>query len=115
MLTHEDRLLDLGLFDVSLFPHLVDARTILRGHHLIVLHLFHLLLDFLIVSLLEFHDLSGTFASLFNLFTRLLLLLFEQCDTIGEKLGVTLDTIKTEKKDRMGPQRVSSESQQYNM
>ena len=95
MLTHEDRLLDLRLLDVTLLAHLIDPLSVLRGDHLIVLHLFHLLLDFLIVALLELHDLTGALASLLNLFTRLLLFLLKQGDSIGEKLGVTLDTIKT--------------------
>ena len=95
MLTHEDRLLDLRLLDVALLAHLIDALSVLRGDHLIVLHLLHLLLDFFIVALLEFHDLRGALASLLNLFTRLLLFLLKQGDSIGEELGVTLDTIKT--------------------
>lgn len=77
MLRHQDGLLDLSLLNVSLLIHLNDALPVLRGNHLVVLHLIHLLLHLLIVPLLKFHDLTGALASLFNLLSRFHLLLFE--------------------------------------
>ena len=52
MLRHQDGLLDLGLLNVSLLSHLNDALPVLLGNHLLVLHLIHLFLHLLIVSLL---------------------------------------------------------------
>lgn len=84
MLRHQDGLLDLGLLNVSLLSHLNDALPVLRGNHLLVLHLIHLFLHLLIVSLLQFHDFASALASLFNLLPRFHLLLLEQGDTVGE-------------------------------
>lgn len=52
MLAHQDRLLDLGLLDVALLAHVHDALAVVGGHHLVVLHLFHLLRHLLVVPLL---------------------------------------------------------------
>ena len=53
MLAHQDALLDLGLLDISLLSHHVDALAGLLADHLVILHLLHLLLHLLVVSLLE--------------------------------------------------------------
>ncbi len=83
MLAHEDGLLDLGLLNVAVLTHLNDALAILCRDHLIVLHLLHLLVHFLIVTLLEFHDLARTLSRLLNLLARLDFFLLEQGDTVG--------------------------------
>ena len=90
MLAHEYALLNLRLLDGTLLSHIVDALTVLRGDHTVVLHLLHLLLYALIVSLFELHNLLGTLPRLFNLLPRLHLFLLEEGDTISEKLGVPL-------------------------
>ena len=90
MLAHEYALLNLRLLDGTLLSHIVDALTVLRGDHTFVLHLLHLLLYALIVSLFELHNLLGTLPRLFNLLPRLHLFLLEEGDTISEKLGVPL-------------------------
>lgn len=100
MLAHKDGLLNLGLLNVALLPHLDDALPVGGGDHLIVLHLLHLFLDLLIVTLFEFHNFASTLTCLFNLFPRLHFLLLEQGDTIRQKLSVTLHTI--EGKDKRG-------------
>ena len=94
MLAHEDGLLDLCLLHVSVLAHLNDSLTVLLGNHLFVLHLFHLFLDAFIVALLQSHDLSGTFLGLFDLLPCLHLFLFEESNTVGQKLCIPLDTKK---------------------
>ena len=83
MLTHENGLLDLGLLDVSLLPHLYDSLLVLRGDHLIVLHLLHLLLNLLMISLFKFHDFASSLARFLNLLACFQLFLLEQSDTIS--------------------------------
>ena len=94
MLTHEYALLDLGLFDSTLLTHIVDALTVLRRDHTVILHLLHLLLYALIVALLELHNFLGTLPRLLDLLPRLHLFLLEEGDTVGEQLGVPLHAIE---------------------
>ena len=82
MLAHQDALLDLGLLDVALLAHRINAVTVLRRDHLVILHLLHLLLHLVIVALLEFHDLTSTLACFLNLLSSLQFFLFEQRDSI---------------------------------
>lgn len=67
MLAHQNRLLDLGLFNTSLFPHLIDALTGLGRDHLIILHFLHFLGHLLIVPLLKLKDLLSSLARLVDL------------------------------------------------
>ena len=94
MLAHKDGLLDLRLLHAPVLAHLNDSLTVLLGNHAFVLHLFHLFLDALVIALLQSHDFSGTFLSLFDLLPCLHLLLFEQSNTVGQKLRIPLDTKK---------------------
>ena len=83
MLAHKDGLLDLRLFHVSVLTHLNDSLTVLLGNHLFVLHFFHLFLDAFVIALLQSHDFTGTFLSLFNLLPSLHLFLLQKGDSIG--------------------------------
>ncbi len=84
MLTHEDGLLDLSLLNVAVLAESHDALAGLSGHHLIVLHLLHLFLDLLVVSLLQLHDLASPLACFLNLLASLEFFLLEEGDTVGE-------------------------------
>ena len=97
MLAHQYALLDLCFLDVTLFSHGVDALAVLRRDHLIILHLLHLFLNLLVVSLLQFHDFTGALTSFLNLLPRFHLFLLEECDTVGEKLRIPLHTRQTQK------------------
>ena len=92
MLTHQNRLLDLGLLNAALLPHLINSIPRLRRNHLVVLHLLHLLRHLLIVPLLQFQHFLSSLARLVNLLPRLDLLLLQQRDTICQQLGVALHT-----------------------
>ena len=92
MLAHEDRLLDLGLLDVAVLAHLDDALAVLRGDHLVVLHLLHLLSNLVVVPLLQLHHLRRALPRLLDLLPRLQLLLLEESDAVGEQLRIALDT-----------------------
>ena len=94
MLAHKDGLLDLRLFHVSVLTHLNDSLTVLLGNHLFVLHFFHLFLDAFVIALLQSHDFTGTFLSLFNLLPSLHLFLLEKSNTVGQELCIPLDTKK---------------------
>jgi hypothetical protein len=55
------------------------------------------LLDFLFVTLFERRDIAGTLLGLLDLLPGLHLLLLEQSNSVGEQLGISLDTIAKEK------------------
>ena len=92
MLAHQDRLLDLRLLNLALLAHGEDALPVLRRHHLIILHPFHLLVHSLVVALLQFHDFVGSLARLLDLLPSLELLLLEEGDAVREQLRVALNT-----------------------
>ena len=77
MLTHQNALLDLSLFNVALLSHRIDAFTVLLRDHLVILHLLHFLGHLLIVALFEFHDLASTLTRFLNLLACLQLFLLE--------------------------------------
>ena len=77
MLTHQNALLDLSLFNVALLSHRIDALTVLLRDHLVILHLLHFLGHLLIVALFEFHDLASTLTRFLNLLACLQLFLLE--------------------------------------
>ena len=77
MLTHQNALLDLSLFNVALLSHRIDALTVLLRDHLVVLHLLHLLGDLLIVALFELHDFASTLTRFLNLLACLQFFLLE--------------------------------------
>ena len=83
MLTHEDGLLDLGLLNVSFLSHLNYALLVLRGHHLIVLHLLHFFLHLLMIFLFQSHHFTSSLPRFLDLLARFKLLLFQQGDAIG--------------------------------
>jgi len=55
------------------------------------------LLDLLFVTLFERRDIAGTLLGLLDLLPGLHLLLLEQSNSVGEQLGISLDTIAKEK------------------
>lgn len=77
MLTHQNALLDLSLFDVALLSHRIDTLTVLLRDHLVILHLLHFLGHLLIVALFEFHDLASTLTRFLDLLACLQLFLLE--------------------------------------
>lgn len=83
MLAHQDALLDLGLLDIPLLIHRIDAITVLHGDHLVVLHLLHLLGDSFIVSLFKFHNFTSALTGLLDFLPRLHLFLLEESNSIG--------------------------------
>ena len=97
MLTHEDRLLDLGLLDVAVLAECHNALAVLCRNHLLILHLLHLFLDLLVVALLQLHDLAGSLARFLNFLARLELLLLEEGDTICEQLSIALHATHRQK------------------
>ena len=94
VLTREYGLLDLRLFNVSVLTHLNNSLTVLLRDHLIVLHLLHLFLNFLVVALLQSHDFSSTLLCLLDLLPCLHLFLLEKRNTVGQELRIPLDTMK---------------------
>ena len=114
----EDSFLNLALFVSTL---LVEAVVVVRIHPLmLVLHLVVIdflsetdkqelllngsldrvtyLLDAVFIALFEGQDLVGTLLCVINFFPSLLFLLLEQGDTIGQKLGIPLDTVRANKR-----------------
>ena len=71
--------------------------VILLGSHVFILHLLHLFLNTLVVSLLESGDFLGSLFSFFDLLPGLHFLLLQEGDSVGKELGVSLDTGKTNK------------------
>ena len=89
----EDSLLNFSLLVLSL---LVNRVVVLSNHPLLlilVLIIVDLLLDAVLVALLQREDLVRSLLSVIDLFPCLLLFLLQQGDTIGQQLGISLNTI----------------------
>jgi hypothetical protein len=85
-------LLNLLSFNFSLFAHMINPILSFLLHHLIYTKLLHLLLDFNLVFLLEGEDFVGTLFGFLDLFPSTHFLLLKEGDTIGKKLGISLNT-----------------------
>jgi hypothetical protein len=97
LLTEVYSLLYLLSLNLSLLPHLIDPLLIFFLHHLLYTELFHFLMNLHLVFLLECEDFVGTFLCLFDLFPCTHLFLFQEGDTVGKKLSVSLNAIQTNK------------------
>ena len=93
--------LENGLLNLSLFIRtlLLNREIVLGDHSLVlILHLIviNFLLDSVFVSLLKSEDLICTLLSIVNFLPRLILLLLQQGDAIGQELSVTLNATEHE-------------------
>jgi len=93
---HLDSCLNLGLLIlIRLFGIPVTINGLLVGV-LVQLHAINLGLHALIVTLLQAHNFSSALLCFFDLFPGAHLFLFQESDTVGEELRITLDTLHIE-------------------
>lgn len=93
MFAHEDGLLDLCFLHASLLAHLGDPVLRLVGDHIVIFHLLHLFCDADVIAFLKPHDFAGALLRFLDLLPGLHLLLLEECDTVSQELGISLDVL----------------------
>lgn len=86
-------LLYLLSLDLPLLAHLVDPLLVVLLHHLMHPQLLHLLMNLNLVLLLQGQHLRRSLLRLLDLLPGTHFLLFQEGNTVGEELGISLDTI----------------------